>query len=1252
LATSPGFIEVPALTLPSERIRMRASTGSASSSPRFAEKIRIQVPRSPLDPTPTPSISSAPLTVPPGSEQGGRRSVASVMSAASDTSLWESDAETSCRAGMAGLHKWISPLVPSDEYDMEQLAALRVQLAEELDIPLEDVPRMVPGAVIEDFEGSSGWESSGTLAADLSDGGERPAAPAAPAAPADAGDSGRSRAPQPSPLGSGRPRAVSPPPAPALSPPISATSEVTGTPASSATSSIKLEDVDVTVPTDAPLVLVTERTKKMEMLHARQQHTGSPAKRPGKSGTSDNRPGKSWASEKSAGKSGASEVPALLRGDSLHNGNLGNLEIAEDGSRSPEKPPPGSARSDGPGLGDDDVHLYVRTDGRASGGAEAGTTGRSRASRSSKGRAKAFNFLRSLRGKSGKSKGSPLKDGETSEDEGQCEQWERDHWRVKEWPGEQGRRSSDNEGAFGGPAAGSKRRAIGARKWPLGHMLASIIRRASEARSTVILLDDLHTFDPLSLELLQIVAATCPKLMIVCTANNEAGMAEAEDKAVDRHLQEDLAALGFGAGAVEQLKKPAEAPQLRRRSSQVWTKGPKDPKGPREWKDQDKRKSVVPTAVPEGQKSRDLRMLMGLDRTVIKNLEVLRKEDAYAMIFQMLSSMLSVEILGPIIPVVYEKTSGHPLYIEQICVYLLEYAVRMQVDVEESEGDQDAHMLMEKLVHHVKTSVTIHSVITSRVDQLEPSAQLTLKVGSVIGASLEVGVLLAVHPLGPTFEQLQRDLATLQAFELIIPDDDDNEVWHFASQLTRDVTYQLLPFQQRKGLHEKLAVLLEGSGTGGRGPPPALYATIAFHFTTAAGADVGQLHGVDNPQMAERAVFWWEQAAEEALKSPEVNGGVFCEVCRLYEEALRISDALELQNEAFAINAERRAYWMLRVGASRVRTMEDGGNWISAKNYLLDGFEMLGVPSPPADNVVSAMKFGRFGSCLCCLEPPAHLPDEALAALVDLALAAICSTDILLLRYCSAVSLFLSPQGPGHVPREGELVELYELCKSQIPALEAEILLREGGGLGAAGPGPAARESAESFSASGVSSPVSSLASPAGGRGPTLTRRRSLVQRIGSVIIPNAMQRALSLDLGRGARVDSPRAGEEEVEMPGPDPRDETAIATAMEGLVQSIGQKVNADKKLKMGRAFRSSFEVWAVDADGAYTLPKDSKDGDAAPAAPIISPMYKPSFTRLPNKSFADPRLGVSDVGGFVPVVRLRNTRGMRSPTERGSS
>ena len=56
------------------------------------------------------------------------------------------------------------------------------------------------------------------------------------------------------------------------------------------------------------------------------------------------------------------------------------------------------------------------------------------------------------------------------------------------------------------------------------------------------------------------------------------------------------------------------------------------------------------------------------------------------------------------------------------------FAVQMVVYMQQQQHDKDGTETQDELSAFIRSTVTIHSLITDRIDKLQPSQQLTLKV--------------------------------------------------------------------------------------------------------------------------------------------------------------------------------------------------------------------------------------------------------------------------------------------------------------------------------------------------------------------------------------------------------------------------------------------------------------------------------------------------------------------------------------------
>ena len=117
----------------------------------------------------------------------------------------------------------------------------------------------------------------------------------------------------------------------------------------------------------------------------------------------------------------------------------------------------------------------------------------------------------------------------------------------------------------------------------------------------------------------------------------------------------------------------------------------------------------------------------------------------------------------------------------------------------------------------VSVPATIHALLASRLDQLEPSERTVLECGAVEGRVFHNGALQALVPEHVNV-QLGAVLAALVRKDLIHPDPDrlllGDEAYRFRHALIRDAAYEALPKFARAELHERLAERLAQRSEG------------------------------------------------------------------------------------------------------------------------------------------------------------------------------------------------------------------------------------------------------------------------------------------------------------------------------------------------------------------------------------------------------------------------------------------------------
>ncbi len=185
---------------------------------------------------------------------------------------------------------------------------------------------------------------------------------------------------------------------------------------------------------------------------------------------------------------------------------------------------------------------------------------------------------------------------------------------------------------------------------------------------------------------------------------------------------------------------------------------------------------------------------------------------------------------------------------------------------------------------------TVQGVITSRIDRLSPTQQLTLKVASVIGRVFAYATLNAIHPIEAERILLRSSLAVLEKLDITpleTPEPDLSYI--FKHSITRDVAYNLMLFSQRRELHKSTAEWYEQNYAADLEPH---YGLLAHHYALA--------------EELVKTIFYLEKAGQQALLS-----GAYVEAASYFEEAMRIADR---DAKALVIGSGQRARWERQLG--------------------------------------------------------------------------------------------------------------------------------------------------------------------------------------------------------------------------------------------------------------------------------------------------------------------------------------------------
>ncbi|WP_395853379.1 AAA family ATPase [Cystobacter fuscus] len=271
------------------------------------------------------------------------------------------------------------------------------------------------------------------------------------------------------------------------------------------------------------------------------------------------------------------------------------------------------------------------------------------------------------------------------------------------------------------------------------------------------------------------------------------------------------------------------------------------------------------------------------------------------------SRLGATRLSAPLESFIHERAEGHPFFTEEL-VYVLRDQGLLVIEAGECRFSEWA-------ITSGPLSIpsTLEGLITSRIDRLSPTEQLTIKAASVIGRAFHPETLRDIHPIEDARASLDAQLEHLGRLDLMVrpPAPREDTSYLFKHVITQQVVYNLLLFEQRRQLHEAVARWYERTYADDLS---AHYALLAHHWLNA-GASA-------------KAIDMLEKAGEQAFQT------------NAFHEALGFfSKALELDAQSgHPVEPLRRARWERQFGTVQSRL----GHLYEAQDALWRSLTRLG----------------------------------------------------------------------------------------------------------------------------------------------------------------------------------------------------------------------------------------------------------------------------------------------------------------------
>lgn len=233
------------------------------------------------------------------------------------------------------------------------------------------------------------------------------------------------------------------------------------------------------------------------------------------------------------------------------------------------------------------------------------------------------------------------------------------------------------------------------------------------------------------------------------------------------------------------------------------------------------------TPVPEYQQ------LLTLPESQHLMLHPLSLQDIFTLVCQRLGT---TELPNAVIQLIQDKAQGNPFFSEELAYSLQEQGfVGLNFSQTPEMRLNPALQIPHPYFAMLKATVpdTVQGVITSRIDRLNPIQQLTLKVASVIGRVFEERTLRDIYPIPTDVGSLTDALEVLASLDIIWKErGKPYQTYRFKHIITQEVAYHLMPFSQRRQLHNRVAQWYESTYANDLSP---FYALLAHHWTMAVG---------------------------------------------------------------------------------------------------------------------------------------------------------------------------------------------------------------------------------------------------------------------------------------------------------------------------------------------------------------------------------------------------------------------------------
>ena len=290
------------------------------------------------------------------------------------------------------------------------------------------------------------------------------------------------------------------------------------------------------------------------------------------------------------------------------------------------------------------------------------------------------------------------------------------------------------------------------------------------------------------------------------------------------------------------------------------------------------------------------------------------------------------EVAPELVERIAGRTAGNPFYIEELLNFLRDLGI--------DPSDQ-------KAMDAVELPNSIHALVLSRIDQLNESQQITMKVASVIGRIFQAAMVWGVYPDLEAGE-VRSNLRLLSRLDLTPVESAELELSYlFKHIVTQQVAYESLLFSTRATLHEQIGLFIEDVY------PEELDKFInllAFHFEFSENQEKKREYLLRAGQLAQRdyangaAISYYEKVLPlltgRELADAQVELGKVHELIAAWDEAIALYTAAhETATEIDDTEALSWAKTALGEASRKQNKYDEATEWLTDART---GFESVG----------------------------------------------------------------------------------------------------------------------------------------------------------------------------------------------------------------------------------------------------------------------------------------------------------------------